>query len=140
MVAKYILVRVLRGSKHLNSNSKTHWAIWLSCTVGTALIAYIIASGIPNFGSLVSLMGALFFTLLAFHPMACMWLYDNWTDGLAQKSLSWMLMVAWCVFVMVVGTFLMITGTWGSVVDIIDAYKASGHSAAWSCADNSNST
>lgn len=39
-------------------------------------------------------MGALFFILLVFHPMVCKWLYDNWTNALAQKSLSWMFMVA----------------------------------------------
>lgn len=34
----------------------------------------------------------------------------------------------------------MVAGTYGSVVSIIDSYKESGGSAAWSCADNSNST
>ena len=48
-------------------------------------------------------------------------------------------MVAWCAFVIVAGTFLMIAGTYGSVVSIINDYKESGGSAAWSCADNSSS-
>lgn len=48
-------------------------------------------------------------------------------------------MVTWSVFVIVSGTFLMIGGTYGSVVSIIDSYKEDGGSAAWSCADNSNS-
>lgn len=30
-------------------------------------------------------------------------------------------------------------GTYGSVVGVVDSYKASGGSSAWSCADNSNS-
>ncbi|RBA11006.1 hypothetical protein FPRO05_14301 [Fusarium proliferatum] len=138
--AKYILVRALRDSKHLNSNSKTHWMVWIGCTFGTGLIAYIIASAIPIFGSLVSLIGALCITFLAFHPMACMWLYDNWSKGKVEKPLRWKLMVGWCVLVLIIGTFLMITGTWGSVVAIVDSYRASGGSSAWSCTDNSNST
>lgn len=38
-----------------------------------------------------------------------------------------------------IGTFFMIGGTYGSVVEIMIAYNKSGGSAAWSCADNSNS-
>ena len=49
-------------------------------------------------------------------------------------------MVCWSVFVLVVGTFLLAGGTYGSVVAIIRGYAASGGSAAWSCADNSVGT
>lgn len=102
------------------------------------MIAYIIASGIPVFDDLVSLIGALLGTLMSFQPMGCMWLYDNWTKGKADRSLKWTLMVCFSVFVVLSGTFLMVAGTYGSVVSIIDSYQASGASAAWSCADNSN--
>lgn len=103
------------------------------------LTSYVIASGIPVFGGLVSLIGALLGTLMSFQPMGFMWLYDNWNIGKQQKTLHWQLMVAWSVFVIVSGTFLMVGGTYGSVVEIIAAYKASGGAAAWTCADNSNS-
>jgi hypothetical protein len=101
------------------------------------LTSYVIASAIPVFGGLVSLFGALLETLMSFQPMGFMWLYDNWSRP--EKGTKWQLMVAWSVFVIVVGTFLMIGGTYGSVVEIMSAYKESGGSAAWSCADNSNS-
>jgi hypothetical protein len=71
--------------------------------------------------------------------MGCMWLYDNWAPGRRDPTLRWYLMVAFSVFVIVSGTFLMIGGTYGSIVSIIDSYKESGGSSAWSCADNSNS-
>ncbi|KAE8158602.1 transmembrane amino acid transporter protein-domain-containing protein [Aspergillus tamarii] len=138
--AKYIFIRILRGSRHLTANSLIHWGTWLGCTFGITLIAYVIASAIPVFNSLVSLIGALLGTLMSFQPMGCMWLYDNWSKGRKERSLRWMLMVSWSVFVIVIGTFLMVAGTYGCVVSIIDTYNASGGSAAWSCADNSNST
>ncbi|KAM5351247.1 hypothetical protein ACJ41O_003970 [Fusarium nematophilum] len=138
--SKYMFIRILRGSKHLNSNSLVHWATWLGCTGSIAVIAYLIASGIPVFGGLVSLIGALLGTLMCFQPYGCMWLYDNWAAGKKDRSLRWCLMVGWSVFVIVSGTFMMVAGTYGSVVGIIHSYKASGGSAAWSCADNSNST
>jgi hypothetical protein len=117
----------------------THWAVWLSCTGGCILTSYVIASAIPVFGGLVSLIGALLGTLMSFQPMGFMWLYDNYRDPKNGKGLKWRLTVVWSVFVVVIGTFFMIGGTYGSVVEIMIAYKKSGGSAAWSCADNSNS-
>lgn len=65
-------------------------------------------------------------------------MYDNWKTG--DRTLKWKLMVAWCGFVLLAGTFLMVGGTYGAVVGIIETYRESGGSAAWSCADNSNSS
>ncbi|RBR08470.1 uncharacterized protein FIESC28_10270 [Fusarium coffeatum] len=138
--AKYFFVRLLRGSKHLTSNSFTHWAVWLSCTFGMALIAYVIASGIPVFGGLVSLVGALLGTLQCMQLFGALWLYDNWTKDKSQRTTKWTMMVVWCGFVMLLGTFLMVGGTYGSVKEIADSYRVNGGSAAWSCADNSNSS
>ncbi|KAI7555050.1 hypothetical protein KC331_g110 [Hortaea werneckii] len=136
MPAKYVFVRLLRGTKHLNSNSVTHWVTWLCCTSGSVIIAYIIASAIPDFGSLISLVGALLGTLMSYQPMGCMWLYDNWKE---PRNLVWRLKAAFSVFMIVAGTFLMIAGTWASVLSIMDAYdQPTGGS--WSCSDNSNST
>ncbi len=137
--AKYLFVRLLRGSHHLTEPTFRHWVVWIACTAGSALSAYVIASAIPVFGGLVSLIGALLGTLMSFQPMGCMWLYDNWAEFRSNRTTKLTLMVCWSVFVVVSGTFLMIGGTYGSVVGIINEYNATGGSAAWSCADNSNS-
>lgn len=129
------MVRILRGSKHLAANTWQHWTTWLSCTLAITIIAYCIASGIPVFQSLVSLVGALFGTFMTFQPMGFMWFYDTWKD---ERTLAWKLKAVWAVFVIVIGTFLMIGGTYGSVVSIIKSY-AEEATSAWSCADNSNS-
>lgn len=135
--AKYFFMRFLRGSKHLTSNTPTHWITWIGCTAGNALVSYIVASAIPVFGGLVSLVGALLGTLMCLQPMGCMWIYDNWRKA---RTASWYFWFGWSVFIIVAGWFLTIAGTYGSIVGIIDSYKASGGSAAWSCADNSNSS
>ncbi|KAM0562071.1 hypothetical protein ACHAPJ_002515 [Fusarium lateritium] len=134
--AKYLFLRIMRGSKHLNSNGIVHWGTWLACTGGITIIAYIIANAIPVFGALVSLIGALLGTFMCFQPFGCMWLYDNW--GRKDRDIKWGLMVFWSVFVIVIGTFCMIAGTYGSVVGIIDSAKQ-GTTSPWSCADNANS-
>ncbi|QSZ29121.1 hypothetical protein DSL72_003631 [Monilinia vaccinii-corymbosi] len=137
--AKYLFLRILRGSKHLTSNSKTHWTVWLGCTFTVIFCAYMIASAIPIFGGLISLIGALFGTFFNFQPFGIMWLHDNWSKGKTQKSSRWTFMACWSIFVIIIGSFLMVAGTYGSIVGIIDSYNTSGGSRAFSCADNSNS-
>jgi len=134
--AKYVFLRILRGTKHVSQNTFIHYVTWFSCTASTIIISYIIASAIPVFGGLVSLIGALLGTLLSFQPYGCMWLYDHWHG---QRTTKWTLMVGWCGFVIIIGTFLMVAGTYGSIVEIATSYKADGGSSAWSCADNSGS-
>ncbi|KAI8716864.1 Aa-trans domain-containing protein [Fusarium sp. LHS14.1] len=138
--SKFLFVRILRGSEHLTANTIVHWGTWLGCTAGVTIVAYLIASGIPVFGGLVSLIGALFGTLMSFQPYGCMWLYDNWSKGRYDPNLRWCLMVLWSVFVVISGTFLMIAGTYGSIVGIIEINREFGGSKAWSCVDNSNSS
>lgn len=137
MTAKYVFVRLLRDSKHLTSNSWIHWTSWFACTISVTVISYCIASGIPVFGELVSLIGALFGTLMCFLPMACMWLYDNWKPKI--RTNLWRFLFACNVFILVGGSFLLVSGTYGAVMGIIDAYRVSGGSAAWTCEDNSSS-
>lgn len=102
------------------------------------IVSYILAEAIPVFGELVSFAGAAFGTLLCLQPMGFMWLYDNWSRP--NRGLTWMLMVAWSVFIIVGGTFLTIAGTYGSIVGIITALNAGDGTSPWSCADNSNSS
>jgi amino acid permease len=135
--AKYVFVRALRGSKHLVSNSTVHWVTWLSCTLGVTIVGYIIASAVPNFGSLISLVGALLGTLMAFQPLGAMWLYDNWNGR--TRNARWLMGVCWASFVILIGTFIMVAGSYSAIAAIIDDYKANGGTGAWSCADNSNS-
>jgi amino acid permease len=63
--AKYVFIRLLRGTEDLVTNTMKHWVIWISCTASMTIIAYVIASAIPVFGGLVSLVGALLGTLMS---------------------------------------------------------------------------
>ncbi|KAL2207215.1 hypothetical protein CC79DRAFT_704940 [Sarocladium strictum] len=132
--AKYLFVRFLRGSRHLTANTFTHWATWLGCTFGSAIASYLIASGIPIFGGLVSLIGALFNAILAYQPAGAMWLFDNWKS---ERTWKWWLMAAWSMILIVGGTFVTITGTWGAITEIVQSLKDSAQPAPWTCADNS---
>ena len=67
LAAKFIFVRVLRGSYHLNHPTAKHWAVWLSCTGACLLFSYVVAEAIPVFSGLVGLVSALFGTMMALH-------------------------------------------------------------------------
>lgn len=69
-------------------------------------MAYIIASAIPVFNNLVSLIGTLLGTPMSFQPMGYMWLYDHWSQGKIERSPRWILMVCCSIVVVVSGTFL----------------------------------
>ncbi|GAB7361492.1 hypothetical protein MBLNU230_g1548t1 [Neophaeotheca triangularis] len=49
-------------------------------------------------------------------------------------------MVGWSVFVIFIGTFCMVAGSYGAIVGIVNEYSGENGSSAWSCADNSHSS
>ena len=136
--AKLLFVRILRNSKHLTKSTPTHWITWLGSVAAITIISYIVASAVPIFGGLVSLIGGLLVPLMSYQPMGMMWLYDNW-NGRNRKTWSWRTGFICSVSLIVFGCFIMVAGTYGSVVELIDSYRESGGTLAWSCADNSNS-
>ncbi|WVQ72141.1 hypothetical protein IAR50_001686 [Cryptococcus sp. DSM 104548] len=137
--AKYIFLRMMKKSKHLTANTPTHWAVWLSCVFTCVMIAYVIASAIPVFGSLVGLIGALFGSFFCIMLMGATWIFDH-RDKIRQNP-SWKVkcLLGFNIFVIVLGFYLMISGTWGAAKDIADSYAADGGTSPWSCKDNSNS-
>ncbi|KGB76014.3 neutral amino acid transporter [Cryptococcus deuterogattii R265] len=135
--AKMVFVRVLRGSEHLTAHSFIHWAVWLG-TVGTCVtISFILAQSIPFFGDFVSLIGATLGTFLGFISSGWMWLYDNWRHRKTDTSFRFRFLVAFNVFLVLAGIFIVITGTWATAVSISDSYKNGTISSPFSCADNS---
>lgn len=55
MPAKYLFVRLLRGTDDLSKNTFKHYLVWFSCTAGCTLFSYVIASAIPVFNGCVFL-------------------------------------------------------------------------------------
>lgn len=135
--AKVIFVRIMRGSKHLSASTFKHWITWLSCTGGVCIIGYIIASAVPSFGSIISLVGSLFGTFITLQPFGIMWLYDNPRADNANKKL-WLVGAFWSIFFVVLGFFFQVAGTYAAITQIKDLYTSESRSP-WSCADNSAS-
>ncbi|KAH6916520.1 transmembrane amino acid transporter protein-domain-containing protein [Coprinopsis sp. MPI-PUGE-AT-0042] len=134
--AKTFFVRILAGTKHLTSNSLTHWATWLGCTFCTTAVGYIIASAIPIFSSLISLVGAVVCPSVCIIPHTFMWWHDHWRSVPAsERKRSTTIHAVINAFLLVVGAFLIIGGTYGAVLDLINTTVDNG---PWTCADNSH--
>lgn len=121
VAAKYLFVRILRESRHLQSNSAVHWGTWLGCVVGLSSVAFILAEAIPIFNYLVALTGSLCFGPLALMLPGWIWLYDHghWIRGGLMEKTVWTLHILMILF----GAFLCVGGTYGTVKEILSAYS-----------------
>ncbi|WVQ94030.1 hypothetical protein IAU59_001108 [Kwoniella sp. CBS 9459] len=133
LAAKYFFVRLLRGTEHLQSKTKTHWITWIGSVVLIGVISFIVAEAIPFFGTLIGLVGALAYAPLAIIVPMTLWLYDfgHYRKGsAAQKGL-------WCFHVLFVaiGAFMTVGGSYAMVQSIIDSYAIGAVDRPFSCAD-----
>lgn len=136
--AKYLFVRILRNSKHLQKNTVVHWGVWLGCTVALVVVSFLVASGIPIFNYILALAGSLCFAPLALGLPGWLWLYDHasYKKGTILQRTYYVLNV----LLIVLAAFLTVGGTYGVIQQVLDAYRDGTISSAFSCADNSNSS
>jgi hypothetical protein len=120
VAAKYLFVRILRHSDHLQKNTLVHWGTWLSCTLGLGSIAFILAEAVPIFNYLLALTGSVCFAPIAIALPGWLWLYDfaHYRKGNFKQKL---LFYVHC-FLPLLGAFLCVGGTYGVVQLIINAY------------------
>lgn len=138
VAAKYIFVRVLRDSVHLQKNSAVHWSVWLACTFGISVVSFLLASGIPIFNYLLALAGSLTLAPLALALPGYLWVYDHQHY---RQGNWWQAVVYWLNWLMIIlAVFLTIGGTYGVLQNIIDAYAQGLIGGAFSCVDNSGSS
>ncbi|KAH9900513.1 transmembrane amino acid transporter protein-domain-containing protein [Xylariomycetidae sp. FL2044] len=134
--AKYLFVRLLRDSKHLQANSMVHWGTWLGCNIILGFLAFILASAIPVFNFILALAGSTCLGPMSLIFPAMMWMHDfsHYRSGtVRQKSLY-----GFHVFIALVGGLMVIGGTYGTAESIKAAYASGSIGKAFDCADNSN--
>lgn len=135
VAAKYVFVRILRNSPHLQQNSLIHWGTWLGCTVGLGSVAFVLAQAIPIFSFLIALTGSVCFAPIAIVLPAWLWLHDHgeYRKGGVLKVV--MYYVHWMAILL--GAFVCVGGTYAVIRSIMDAYASGLIGSAFSCADNS---
>lgn len=120
VAAKYLFVRILRNTRHLQQSTWVHWTVWLSCTFGLASLSFILAEAIPIFNYLIALTGSICFAPLAIILPGLFWLYDHghWRSGSIGMKAAYF----GHVLLLFLGAFLCVGGTYGVVESIIEAY------------------
>lgn len=109
VAAKLIFVRVLRNSRHLQTNSLTHWVTWLGSNLILGILGFIIAEAVPILNYLLGLAGSLCFAPFSLIFPALLWMYDfrgHMRGTAAQKTIF-----AAHIFIVLVGLFMVIGGT-----------------------------
>lgn len=77
VAAKYIYVRLFRGTDKMSKNDWKSYSYWLIIIVILWVIAWIIAEAIPVFSDLLSLISALFASWFTYGLSGVFWLYLN---------------------------------------------------------------
>lgn len=109
VAAKYLFVRVLRDSKHLQANTVTHWATWLGINIFLGTLAFIVAEAVPILNYLLALAASLCFAPFSLIFPAILWLYEF--ASFKHGSIRQRVIYVGNIFIILVGAFLVVGGT-----------------------------
>ncbi|KDQ07034.1 hypothetical protein BOTBODRAFT_181088 [Botryobasidium botryosum FD-172 SS1] len=135
ITARFIFFRIFQNSHHRHSNTLVAWATWTAIVGFTWIIAFVIAEVIPFFSDMLSLMSSIFdsWFCFIFWGMAYLTLYPGEKKWLGVgRSLE--TVFNW--FLIVLGLYILVAGTYVSIQSIIDSYHANVVGSAFSCASN----
>ncbi|KAK9414086.1 putative Amino acid transporter transmembrane domain-containing protein [Seiridium unicorne] len=135
VAAKYLFVRMLRNSKHLQADTLVHWSTWLGINLVLGTLAFIISQAVPILNYLLGLAGSLFFAPFALIFPALFWMHDF----KGYRTLSGMNKALWWLhtLIILIGLFMVVGGTYGVALSIQEAYATGLISKVFDCADNS---
>ncbi|KAJ7222941.1 transmembrane amino acid transporter protein-domain-containing protein [Mycena rebaudengoi] len=132
VTARFIFFRIFRDSEHKNSNSLTAWSAWAGIIGVTWVFAFLIAEVIPFFSDMLSLMSSLFGAFI-YWGMAYLLLHPGQTRW-AGPLRSFETLVNY--FLIALGFFMLVAGTYTSIQSIIDSYAAAAVGSVFTCASN----
>ncbi|ROW01114.1 hypothetical protein VSDG_02750 [Cytospora chrysosperma] len=130
-VGRYIHGRIYKDSVLRFINTRMGWITWLTVIAVVTIVAWVIAEAIPFFSDLLSICSCLFVSGFTFYFPAWMWfkliMKGKWYD---RENL---LLAVVNAIVFVIGMVVLVGGTYASVQDIINQYKAGTVRGAFTC-------
>lgn len=153
IAGKHALVRLLRDTRHLQTNSMVHWITWISMMGLVVVIGFVVASAIPFFNDLLALIAALLGSIFTLILPALLGVYiiSDYDRKEGDGILLWMssykanwnksrrnVIHSVVAFVVIAfGLFLLVAGTYGAVDSIVEGYRTGRVSSAFSCEGSS---
>lgn len=91
VAAKYIYVRMYRGTDMMSRKSIKSYGMWALITLGLWVAAWIIAEAIPEFNDLLGLISSLFSSWFTYGLSGVFWLHLNrgrWFESKRKIALT----------------------------------------------------
>jgi len=109
VAAKYLFVRILRNSPHLQQNTVVHWATWLGANLILGVLGFIVAEAVPILNYLLGLAASLCFAPFSLVFPAMLWMYDykHYRSGTGKNKIAYALHV----MIVLLGLFMVVGGT-----------------------------
>jgi hypothetical protein len=109
VAAKYLFVRFLRDTRHLQGNTAVHWVTWLGVNLTLGALGFIIAEAVPILNYLLGLAGSLCFAPFSLMFPALLWMYDF--RGLRKGSAGEKARFYGHAAIVALGAFMVVAGT-----------------------------
>lgn len=106
--AKYIFVRALRNTKHLQANTVVHWSTWIGLNIVLGIFAYVFAEAVPVFNYLLALLACVCFAPMSIMLPALFWMADHKTYRTGSSKQK--VMYAAHVGILLLGRFVCVGG------------------------------
>ena len=130
VAAKYIFVRLFKGTEHINKRTKLATFSWIGLTGAVWIVAWIIAESIPDFDNLLALISSLFASWFTYGLPGAMWLFLNYGQWFRDWKNIALFFLNWVLFA--IGAAVCVLGLWSSGVAIAND-KGGG---SWTCRSN----
>jgi hypothetical protein len=131
-----VFARIFGGTRHYSNNTAVGWIGWIAIVFGLWTFGWIIGEAIPFFGTLISLMSALFDGWFGFIFWAFAYFEIKKGQLWKGQSLLRKAETALNCFLVVVGAFITGPGIYTTVQAILDDYAAGSVSAPFTCTSN----
>lgn len=131
VTGKMFMINMFSGARRrFLDNKLVTWTAWILINVISWALAFVLAEVIPFFSAFLGLEASLFWSVFfAFAPMFFLWRhqFDYWSN--------WRHRVGFIVALLMIGVagFLVVAGTWASVVSIRDLYNTGNVGNPFSC-------
>lgn len=100
VAAKFIYVRLFRGTDRMSKKSWGSFGMWVLIVVILWTLAWIIAESIPNFNNLLGLISALFASWFTYGLSGLFWLYLNYGKYGSTKQKMALTVANFLIFLM----------------------------------------
>ncbi|KAJ5328864.1 Amino acid transporter [Penicillium brevicompactum] len=127
---KMVYLRIFQGTDRMHKRDWIAWGSWVGIALGMWILAWIIATAIPVFSNLLTLITALFASWFTYGLSGVFWLFMN--KGLWFSSPRKIALTALNVTIVAIAAVLCGLGLWVSG----KALHADSSTASFSCSNN----